>query len=241
MTIAKKRFTGSIDRRAALQLIVGVPVVAASALLSGCQRTACFPFLKRPEQVVYSPIHRDDCQLLGGQKLREYWPRRVALIESGQNKGHYDQNQIMIAELATQFRDRQFFDVVSPCDQRLFGHPDNLVHGKFEEREVVGIARQYNADTLALVRVNELRSHQPLRTSVTVAFINAAQTIVTGSVTGVWDLAKLETAAAFEEFVFGASHGVSNSINSQEAVQIQLQSPRNLMRFVAADIAQALA
>ena len=221
--------------------MLGLPIVAATGIFSGCQRRCIFPCFRRSEEIVSVPIYRDDCKLQSGDQLRSRWPKRVALIESGQNAGRYDQNKLMIAELATQFREHKFFDVVSNCDQRLFGHPDNLVDGKFEEREVVSLSRRYNADSLALVRVNELRSHQPLRTSVSVAFIDAAETIVTGSITGVWDMANSATASAFETFVFGTNNSATNATSSNEAIQIQLQSPRNLMRFVAADIANALA
>ena len=202
--------------------------------------SSCFPFFRKTEEVVSFSVYRNDCQLLNRRQLKGNWPQRVALIESGQNSGRYDENGLMITELANQFRSRNFFDVVSPCDQRLFGNPDNLVRGKFEEREVVAISRQYNADTLAIVRVNELRAQQPMRVSVTVAFIDSAETITSAAVTGVWDLANSQTAAAFESFVFEKGNTAVNLAISKEALEIQLRSPQNLLRFVADDIAQAM-
>ena len=161
-------------------------------------------------------------------------PRRVVMIESGPSNGNYEQSNRMIAELASQVRSAGLFEVVTPRNTQLSSHMDNILNGRFHELEVAQLASQYNADAVAFVRVNELRGFSPMRASITLAIVDANETVVAFAVDGNWDTANASTQQAFTDHLNSHIQSVPVSID------VRLQSPRALMEFASAQIAELI-
>lgn len=163
------------------------------------------------------------------------------MLPSGHNVGNYRHNERAIEQLASQIRQHGIFEIVTPADVRLTTHPDNLLQGDYDEREIATLSRHYNADAVALVRVNELRSYAPLRTSITMVIVDSAESVVTFGVDGIWDTANGDTQHNFKKYVVAhrTTLGTATSIVSEQP-PIELHSPNALFAFAAHDIAHAL-
>lgn len=202
-----------------------------TVLLAGCQYASPFmlPFWGyaevAPEPSV--PTH----QVFVTPNFHGARPARVVLLASNLNDGSYDENRRLIEELAARFRAEGLFEVVTP-NLRLPGHLDNIQQGKFGERDVARISREYNADAIGMVRVNELRSYSPIRTSITLAFVDSNESVVACGVDGVWDLAEVTTRRDFKNFLIQDGTDCNN--------QLYLQSPNALFKFVASQISRSI-
>ena len=205
--------------------------VMITLLLAGCQYASPFmlPFWGYTEVVPESsvPTH----QIFVTPNFHGARPSRLVLVASNQNAGSYDENRRLIAELASRFRAEGLFEVVTP-EMRLPGHMDNIQQGRFGERDIARISREFNADAVGLVRVNELRSLSPIRTSMSLAIIDSNESVIACGVEGVWDLADVSTRRDFQNFL--AQDG-TDSRN-----QLYLQSPNALFKFVASQVSRSI-
>ena len=168
-------------------------------------------------------------------------PRRVVILPSGQTPGSYEHHRRAIDELATKLRQAGVFEIIVPRDQRLRSQPDSLLEGAFDEREIAALSHQYNADAIAIVRVNELRPVAPLRISLTMVIVDAHESVVTFAVDGVWDVADQGTHYDFLSYL--QTHQVASglaSTTSNTQPPLELQSPTALFAFAAAQISGAL-
>ena len=207
-------------------------LVAVSLILfcSGCQRLGTMPvFGKRvaTEQFIPPPTY----QTYVSPTYRSRRPSRILMIESGPSYGNYGESKKLIAELATQIRATGAFEIVT-SDIQLHSSPDNILHGKFDEREIAVLSRMHRSDAVALVRVNELQTHNSLRTSVTMAVIDSDETVVTFGIDGAWDTANSATKAQFESFVAERT--------GAKVASVHYQSPTQLFAFVASQVANEL-
>lgn len=200
-------------------------------VFSGCQFAPpfMFPYWGATEVIMEpaAPTH----QVFLTPEFSGQRPRRVVLISSNRNAGNYDANDKLIAELAARFRADGLCEVVTP-NIRLPGHLDNIQQGRFDERDLAQISRKFNADAVALVRVNELRTYSPIRTSITLAFIDSNESVIACGVDGVWDLASVDTRQQFMNYL--APDG------RESLQQLNLQSPNALFRFVATQVSQSI-
>ncbi len=214
-----------------VELWIGSSVLMAVLLVmicTGCQRFRFKPLFARnvvTEQVAPTP---PTYQTFVSPRFWSNRPNRILMIESGQNNGNYEESRKLIAELATQIRASGAFEVVTP-EVRLHSTPDNILHGRFDEREIAYLSRSHSADAIALVRVNDLQAHGSLRTSATVAVIDCQETVVTFGLDGAWDTANLNTKNQFEQFVSGRT--------MTNGPSIYYRSPSQLLAFVASQIA----
>lgn len=205
--------------------------VMFTMLLAGCQYASpfMFPFWGYTEVVAENPVPTH--QVFVTPQFHGARPGRLVLLASNQNAGSYDENQRLIAELASRFRAEGLFEVVTP-DLRLPGHMDNILQGRFGERDIARFSREFNADAVGIVRVNELRSLAPIRTSMTLAIVDSNESVVACGVEGVWDLADVSTRRDFQSFL--AQDG-TDSRN-----QLYLQSPNALFKFVASQVSRSI-
>jgi hypothetical protein len=161
-------------------------------------------------------------------------PSRVVMVASGRSNGSYETHQKVMNELASQLRSRGQFEVVTPPDLRFYGHSDNILEGKFDEVELANMSRDFNADSVALVSVTEFRSAPPLRVSVSLAFIDSNESVVSVGLDGVWDLADPQTHRSFENYL------ANSPAASQYEKKLHQQSPNSLFRFVASQMADSM-
>lgn len=160
--------------------------------------------------------------------------QRVLMIATGISDGSYETQQRLIAELANQFRQRQMFEVVAPRHIRMSSHSNNIVQGKFNEAEIANFARNYNSDAVAVVTVNEFKSSAPMRISLSVAFVDSAETVVLAASDSMWDLGQPVVRQHFDRFV-------KNSLSTSDIEKPLLHhSPETFLRFVATNVTQEL-
>lgn len=159
------------------------------------------------------------------------------MLAAGQTKGSYNETQKLISLLASKIRAAGAFEIITPPNERLHLFYDDILKGRFDEREIAELARRYNADAIGLVRINDFRAYAPMRSSATMAIIDSAETIVTFAVDGSWDTADPGVNRQFQNYV--KIHSQSNPLSSQ-IPSLQLQSPESLLGFVASQMDQAL-
>jgi len=164
-------------------------------------------------------------------------PRRIVMLAAGQTKGSYNETQKLISLLASKIRAAGAFEIITPPNERLHLFYDDILKGRFDEREIAELARRYNADAIGLVRINDFRAYAPMRSSATMAIIDSAESIVTFAVDGSWDTADPGVNRQFQNYV--KIHSQSNPLSSQ-IPSLQLQSPESLLGFVASQMDQAL-
>ena len=225
--------TASIIRNVTVFMLLTTLLVS----LTGCQLMCRFPQLAmlfgEVEEVepVYPPSNQFHVFVSPAWQSR--LPSRMVLIASGQTGGSLDAEQSLMAELASQFRARGMIETIAPASERMRGHQDNILQGKFDEREISRLSRQYNADTIALIKVNEIRSVTPMRISLTIAMVDCDQAVVSCSVDGVWDLANPQTQRAFE------SYWRKSAVQEYER-EIRKMSPTSILKFATDEICDCL-
>ena len=208
---------------------------------TGCQHTTTYSpsFLHRlfghVHRVESTPVHSPPTySLFVSPIFKSNTPRRVLMLESGPAPGNYEASQKMIVDLAAQIRLNGTFEIIAPPTLRLQAQMDNILQGKFDEREIAEISRQYNADAVAFLRVNDLNGHAPIRTSVTMAIVDSNETTVIFAIDGIWDTANPATRSEFVNY--SAAQNYAKAFPSD----LQLQSPRALFSFSAHQMAQAI-
>lgn len=204
----------------------------------GCQSFPRFcGFLRGNESVEASIPSRPTYRTFVSPLFESHPPQRVVILESGPTPGSYGETRKLIVELASQIRAAGRFEVVVPDEERLHFHPDNILNGEYDEREIAAISRRYNADAIALVRVNELQSFAPMRISATMAIVNSHESVVVFGVDGTWDTSRLATMNEFTAFAENRGDWIPNESPSSA---IYVQSPTLLMSFAASQMTEAL-
>lgn len=223
-----KRADGWLNR---IQQLAAIVMLITSVGCGAMPWPGRFSFGQETEikEMQVAPNH---CRVTYDPSFIANYPSRVVLVASGKNVGNYQTNNRLISELASAFRAAGLFEVVDPPDVLLSGHGDNILKGKFVEREIAKVTREFNADCVAIVKVNELRSHSPLRTSITIAFVDRNESVTYCGLDGVWDLGIPATMQSFENFCANNGEHVHNGLHQK--------SPRALFDFVAYESANAM-
>lgn len=207
-------------------------------LSAGCQLSPQFSSLLGIRQPVQMPTYSEPTfSVFVSPQFRATRPKRILLLESGHQKGNYGESKKLIAELASSFRRLGICEVVVSQDVRLRQHSDNILQGKFDEREIAALSRQFNADAIGVVRVNELVAFSPMRVSITLAIIDSNESVVTFAVDGTWDTTRPATNNEFQRYVCGSCNSV---LNTSELKSVGLQSPTKLLSFAASQITDSL-
>ena len=205
--------------------------------ISGCGKLSLrclLPSLPKHNSIPAEHVNITNQQSFVNPQVFGSRPNRVVMVASGRSNGSYRTHQKIITELAAQIRGQDQFEIVAPRDRYLQGHSDNILEGKFEEAELVRIAREFNADAVLLIKVNEFRPSPPMRANLSIAILDANESVVAFGMSGVWDLANMNTKQAFEQFLYNTSSGSANEGN------LYLQSPNQLFRFIGSQVADSI-
>ena len=205
--------------------------------IGGCGQSsfrAILPSIGYHSSTVVAAAEPTNLQYFVNPQVATGRPNRVVMVASGRSNGSYRTHQKVINELAAQIRARSLFEVVAPPDRYLQGHSDNILEGKFEETDIAAITREFNADTLLLIRVNEFRPAPPMRASLSIAILSGSESVVAFGLDGVWDLASLGTKNSFEQFLQGASW------ETRSEASLRLQSPNLFFRFIGSQVADSI-
>lgn len=168
--------------------------------------------------------------------FQERPPRRVLLAATSCQRQPYELQSQFVEQLASSLREAQLFEVVT--DHRLHGcncDLDAILHGYFNERHLLKLTEQYNCDALMLTRVNQFDFNWPMKTAITCVLIDRAEAIVLMAVDGFWDVGSPDLARSFSSFVLD-----QNQMVPKEFLAVNQQSPRQLQRFIAWQIARLM-
>ena len=163
-------------------------------------------------------------------------PRRVLLSATSCQRQPYELQTQFVEQLASSLREAQLFEVVT--DHRLHGcncDLDAILHGYFNERHLLKLTEKYNCDALMLTRVNQFDYNWPMKTAITCVMIDRSEAIVLMAVDGFWDVGSPDVARSFASFVLD-----QNQMVPKEFLSVTQQSPRQLQRFIAWQIARLL-
>ena len=73
-----------------------------------------------------------------------------------------------------------------------------------------------------------------MRANLSIAILDANEYVVAFGMSGVWDLANMNTKQAFEQFLYNTSSGSANEGN------LYLQSPNQLFRFIGSQVVDSI-
>lgn len=169
------------------------------------------------------------------QRFAQQPPRRVALIPTRLGAGSYDASTKFIDSLAAEIRLAGVFEVIRPEQLQCKTTLDEILTGRFDEREIAGIVRAYHCDAVMLVRLNQFQGHWPLQASITAAMVDANESIVIFSVDGNWDTSDPQIHQGYQSFVASKTTDVP-----EEACLIYMQSPTNLFAYAARQITDVM-
>lgn len=215
---------------------VVLTIALTVALTAGCGNACRFGFgglfASQPYEVLYEPSPSVPVYI--DSRFQFQQRHRVAFTASGIDPGSYQSNRKMCDAFVSQFRKVGFQEAIAPLDCHLNLTGDEIERGQFSERELADMARRYNVDTIALVRINQLDATAPMKLGLTVAFVDTAESIVFSSVDHEWDLSDRETYRAFVEFT------CSECQLLEHEKSMKLKSPTQLFRFTAKQVVDSL-
>lgn len=218
--------------------LLGLAVIGLAMIGSGCRGVPSYRCWMRGHYSHEAPLPSEPTYRTFASPLyQSNRPQRVVLLESGPTPGNYGESHRLIVELASQIRAAGVFEVVVPYNERLLAQPDNIINGEYDEAEIAEVARRYNADAIALVRVNDLKSFSPMRISATMAIVDSHDSVVMWGVDGTWDTSTQATQCDFRDF---ANQRRGWESHEEGLSTIYLQSPTLLMSFAASQMTDAL-
>lgn len=222
-------------------LIRGSSLLVMTLGMVGCSKFIQFqnPFRPKPDYVA-TAIAPPRCQSFASPRLQISPPRRVLVVGTGldgASRFRTASSQRLVNELATSMREFGLFEVIAPGGEQLQACPSNILRGRFDEREIATLSRRYNCDTICLVRVNDLQEHFPLRANVSIALVDAYETVVNLAIEGAWDTGYELTRRDFENFVLAT---VQRRGSELDIAPIEFQSPSYLLTFAGVELAEAI-
>ncbi|MEO1526922.1 MAG: hypothetical protein AAFX06_15905 [Planctomycetota bacterium] len=195
-------------------------------ILFGCGLLAC---ADGPPAVCHvGPA--SETQLRVSRYARDLVPRRV-LIVTGKNHQDRLPEQTMFAESLADHLRRSSFPVIVSRDC-ICEHHSPLRLGKFDEREVLRLAKQHQADTILYAEVPSIDGYAPMRVQGSVLMVNAGEAISVLSVISTVDLKRISAKTHYLAF---ARQGQEASFE-----ETFLHEPATLINFTAREVCRAL-
>lgn len=164
-----------------------------------------------------------------------YGIRRVVVLPAENQTRYPDAAEQFRANLANELRSAGLFEVVElPVYNRICPSTAGL-QGTFPEQLLVDLAKQFQAEAVLFVNVNEYHPYSPPKLGATVHLVSTHEAIALASVDGMWDARDGALAAEAQGYYHQLSQ--NGSLPRRELV---LHSPDLFQRFVARKIVAAL-
>lgn len=113
---------------------------------------------------------------------------------------------------------------------------DIFANGRFDEVELLRVAREYQAQAVLFGQVTQYHPYNPPRVGLSLLMIHPAEGIAIASAEGLWDARESETAAQAKR-LYAQSLSWPQSVLGHDRV---LESPDVFQRFVSHQIASSL-
>jgi hypothetical protein len=163
--------------------------------------------------------------------------QRVVLMPLANQTAYPKVADEMQTNLAAELQRAGRFDiVVATRDDPGARARDVFSNGRFDEVELLRVAREYQAQAVLFGQVTQYHPYNPPRVGLSLLMIHPAEGIAIASSEGLWDARETETAAQAKQ-LYGQSLSWPQSVLSTERV---LESPDVFQRFVSQQIASSL-
>lgn len=167
------------------------------------------------------------------------WPsvQRVVLMPMANQTAFTRIHEEMHASLAAELQRAGRFEIVAATrEDEILRAQDVFLSGRFNEIELLRIAREYQADAVIFGNVTQYHPYSPPSVGLSLLMISPGEGVVVASLTGLWDMREKNTAEQ-AELEFAQHQEYSRSLRGPERV---LESPEVFQRFVSRQIAVSL-
>lgn len=163
--------------------------------------------------------------------------QRVVLMPLANQTAYPKIADEMQTNLAAELQRAGRFDiVVATRDDPGARARDIFSNGRFDEVELLRVAREYQAQAVLFGQVTQYHPYNPPRVGLSLLMIHPAEGIAIASSEGLWDARETETAAQAKQ-LYGQSLSWPQSVLGTDRV---LESPDVFQRFVSQQIASSL-
>ncbi len=211
-----------------------IPAIWAPLLLTVLMLvTGCYSFHGQVECNT-EPFLLENFRVSFHPEFPQRVPRRVLLLNSGFATNDNETIDLFAKSLADKLKGEGLFEVMTPAVQ-CHTTIDEILAGRFNEAEIIGLARQYNADGIMLFRINSFKFHSPMAVNASVGLVDPDETIVMFAADGVWDLTDESTSQNYTAYIRSQMRDEHSSMYN-----VHRNSPRTLFGYVSSQVAKAL-
>ena len=163
--------------------------------------------------------------------------QRVVLMPMANHTAYPKIADEMQSNLAAELQRAGRFDIVVATQEDPGAKArDVFANGRFDEVELLRIARAHQAQAVLFGQVTQYHPYNPPRVGLSLLMIHPAEGIAIASAEGLWDARETETAAQAKQ-IYAQSLSWPQSVLNNDRV---LESPDVFQRFVSHQIANSL-
>lgn len=163
--------------------------------------------------------------------------QRVVLMPLANQTAYPKVADEMQSNLAAELQRAGRFDMVVATREDLSVKArDIFSSGRFDEIELLRVAREYQAQAVLFGQVTQYHPYNPPRVGLSLVMIHPGEGIAIASSEGLWDARETETAAQAKQ-LYGQSLSWPQTVLGADRV---LESPDVFQRFVSQQVASSL-
>ena len=195
---------------------------------TGCRAT--------PEyQGVPQPILLDNFRASPPLSPSQILPQRVVVISNRRAVQPQLIESNLKQSLASELSALQLFEVITPPGADCMTSLDELLHGQFNEAEMIEIARRYNSDAILLYRIDQFNAYGNMGIDASIALLDVNEMVLIFAADGRWTLDDPDTLQNYRNFLC-LHRGIQRDIG----IDVKESSPREFLSYVASQIAQSV-
>ena len=158
-------------------------------------------------------------------------PRRVVIVTPQSRSSAFRDQEKFAEEFAVQLRNAGIVDAVYTGTDHAC-NINAIRQGQFDEYQLVRLSQLYNADAVIYCDVVSMTPYAPLNASVSLAMVDARESVLLLAVDGNWDVRDPAVARPFKKFTCRSTR--QDNFDSE----LRLQSPTEFLSFIAAELSQ---
>lgn len=167
--------------------------------------------------------------------FHQYPPQRVVLFCSNEVQFGRTKTRQVVETIAEEIRSAGLFEIYAPQTLDQLCDIDEILHGRFDEAELLRLAQTYSADSVMFVRINEASLFNPMSASLTMAIVDVDEALLTFSMDGRWATQDQTTRMFFDEYL---QLRINDAMDAP--AEVLHHSPDAFIRFVANQVALVL-
>ena len=149
-------------------------------------------------------------------------PRRAVIVTPHNRNALFPEQTRFAEALAVALRRKGVMEAVVAAPTKC--SINAIQSGRFDERQLVRVAAEYNADAVLYCDVTNFSAYAPLSASVSLSLVDARESVVLLSTDGGWDLRSPDDAHQFRSLLIQSG--------DQAEVEMKFNSPSEFMTFI---------